>query len=719
MSKHGKRNRGLVKRGNGVSQKPEIVFAAFVMKEGDRLVAVGAMDGSGEVDLSGVTTIRPDEAQEGEFIVGVVPRNKLEPVHVVASAVQVVPWTAFKESEPGKSIVEYIASKPTGELTPKYKSFLGTKNKATDIIVHDGNTYLKGFLSTGGCISYSHVKAFAKDFRNANKGVEIRYRDGNDFTLLVKKPYDAKGKHPVLDCDGWKALLGGLRVFELAKMSGVTYSDVQEVANAEGIPCWSPISLIDRDEAERLLKVLAGKNNEAVKEKRENKRMRLRELDQVLHEENDKKLKEHLQTAKEVGKHGWKDFPVTEKTKPMVTPELLKAIDESAEKSGLFAIPQNQVQNQTGLDSGAEGKRRNLDERDFLKSFEDYVLQKCGFSYEVRDLIRFHTSMKCSRLVVLGGAPGCGKSSLAKLYFRFLTSLMSGSESLFVAVNPAWAEPADILGITNLVGKFVDAKCGLARFIRKAMANKEVLFPVCLEEMNLAPAEHYFSDFLQVLSQDDNGDAEIPGYEDAGLLEGVKSGNAPKVPLSVSYNLRFVGTCNFDVTTHPFSPRFYDRCAYLELSSSMPKFAKSMPSLCDIPSGGEKISLKDFLHGWNSRQEEVLEAVRKSFDELCPLLVEADIAPSPRVLAKIRKYILSRPHVDEKLDAVGCDEAQKAALDEALAQYVFPRYLPATSAKLRKNQDLLKGYLDEMDSFPLCSALLKSIDKRFGGYSLN
>lgn len=713
MSKHGKRNRGLVKRGNGVSQKPEIVFAAFVMKEGDRLVAVGAMDGSGEVDLSGVTTIRPDEAQEGEFIVGVVPRNKLEPVHVVASAVQVVPWTAFKESEPGKSIVEYIASKPTGELTPKYKSFLGTKNKATDIIVHDGNTYLKGFLSTGGCISYSHVKTFAKDFRNANKGVEIRYRDGNDFTLLVKKPYDAKGKHPVLDCDGWKALLGGLRVFELAKMSGVTYSDVQEVANAEGIPCWSPISLIDRDEAERLLKVLAGKNNEAVKEKRENKRIRLRELDQVLHEENDKKLNEHLQTAKEVGKHGWKDLPVTEKTKPMVTTGLLKAIDESAEKSGLFAIPRNQVQNPPRGDSDAEGRRRDMDERDFLKSFEDYVFHKCGFSYEVRDLIRFHTSMKCSRLVVLGGAPGCGKSSLAKLYFRFLASRMADSESLFIAVNPAWVEPADILGIRNLTGNFVDANCGLVKFIRKAMANKKALYPVCLEEMNLAPAEHYFSDFLQVLSQDDNDDAEIPGYEAAGLSE-----NATKAPLFVSGNLRFVGTCNFDVTTHPFSPRFYDRCAYLELSSSVPKFAKSMPSLCDMPSGVETISLEDFLHGWKPQQEEVVEAVEKSFDELCPLLVEADIAPSPRVLAKIRKYILSRPHLDDKLDEVGCDEAQKAALDEALAQYVFPRYLPATSAKLRKEQDSLKDYLDETN-LPLCSALLKSIDKRFGGYSLS
>ena len=532
MSKHGKRNRGLVKRGNGVSQKPEIVFAAFVMKEGDRLVAVGAMDGSGEVELSGVTTIRPDEAQEGEFIVGVVPRNKLAPVHVVASAVQVVPWTAFKESEPGKSIVEYIASKPTGELTPKYKSFLGTKNKATDIIVHDGNTYLKGFLSTGASVSYSHVKTFTQDFRNANKGVEIRYRDGNDFTLLVKKPYDAKGKHPVLDCDGWKALLGGLRVFELAKMSGVTYSDVQEVANAEGIPCWSPISLIDRDEAERLLKVLAGKNNEAVKEKRENKRMRLRELDQVLHEENDKKLKEHLQTAKEVGKHGWKDLPVTEKTKPMVTPELLKAIDESAEKSGLFAIPQNQVQETAEVDSVAEERCWDKDELDFLRSFESYVLQ-CGFKYDIADLVRLHTSVKCFMCTLLAGEPGTGKSSLAELYMRALAGKEGAKEEPFkVFVNPAWMEPADLLGYENRHENggldFVPAANHFVDYIREPIPSDKVRI-VCFEEINLACVEHYFSDFVQIISQR------------GGKISGCRK---DEKDLQVSEDLRIVGTLN-------------------------------------------------------------------------------------------------------------------------------------------------------------------------------
>lgn len=675
MSKHGKRNRGLVKRGNGVSQKPEIVFVAFVMKEGDRLVAVGAVDGSGEVDLSGVTTIRPDEAQEGEFIVGVVPRNKLEPVHVVASAVQVVPWTAFKESEPGKSIVEYIASKPTGELIPKYKSFLGTKNKAADIIVHDGNTYLKGFLSTGASVSYSHVKTFTQDFRNGNKGAEIRYGDGNAFTLLVKKPYDAKGIHPALICEGWATLR--VPVDKLTKAFGVNRKILQKAAKESGTSDVYREDWIGIEDVEQLSKALLDHPEwtAEVEESRKRKKARAEEMDQQHKMEEDEKLRAHQQFAHAAS--GW----VPEA--PVGGQPMRGAVSSNGE-------------------GGSVNEGKIMPEKEFLTALIADC-EKCGYDYNPADLIRFHTSVKCGMFTLLGGMPGCGKSSLVSLYARaLLGNAHANAESGFLTidVNPAWMEPSDILGYWNLRDEYKCSSTGLVPFLRKSCGSESVRL-VCLDEMNLARVEHYFSNFIQMISRPED-ERVLFGVPDADNVE-IRDAKLP-----IAKNLRFVGTNNFDETTQRFSARFYDRCNYIELQSLRENDLGLRQDYL-FPAFEPSFDRGDFSYGvsyanyeqWCRKDvdpKEITGRVAAKFRRVIEKLEGLKLVPSPRVRLAVLKYILNRPFFEDGRSTGNDEDCQMIALDEAIAQRILPKYCPSY---LRDEKNACTALCDQLEGLPI------------------
>src|SRR5262249_16590813 len=123
------------------------------------------------------------------------------------------------------------------------------------------------------------------------------------------------------------------------------------------------------------------------------------------------------------------------------------------------------------------------------------------------DLAGFHLSVKCNDLTILGGLPGTGKSSLPRLYAEALAGdeYDEGMQRyLHVGVSPSWLDGRDVLGHTNALDRrFQPAECGLYPLLVCAQeedANRGLdsrPYLVCLDEMNLAQMEHYFSGFLQ------------------------------------------------------------------------------------------------------------------------------------------------------------------------------------------------------------------------------
>lgn len=364
------------------------------------------------------------------------------------------------------------------------------------------------------------------------------------------------------------------------------------------------------------------------------------------------------------------------------------------------------------IQTSESSKKWLPEELEFLDKFL-VAVKECGFDFSDRDIARLHTSVKCGRMIVLGGAPGVGKSSIIEMYARCVGA--GDKAYLPIAVSPSWAEPADILGDEDLSGKFKDARCGLARYIREANLSEQ-LRAICFEEMNLACAEHYFSDLMQVVSKPLDEEVNVPGYDRAGLIVSDLGQTNQPSPLTMPPNIRVFGTCNFDITTHPFSARFYDRCSYVELSSNMRGFPDRKVRI-------DKEILKGVLGDegacvwdWKYSESEVVKDVSDGLNRLADLLVTTRLYPSPRVLGQMKAYIVARPPIGEERKMTDV-ALQLRAFDEALAQYVFSKYTPDLNHEVRNEQAKLMEQVKGC-GFEMSSSLLGEIDKRLNGFSV-
>lgn len=118
------------------------------------------------------------------------------------------------------------------------------------------------------------------------------------------------------------------------------------------------------------------------------------------------------------------------------------------------------------------------------------------------------SAIKTKPFLILGGFSGTGKSQKVK-ELAFATCPCDGvlnvSETspgnyLLVSVKPNWHDATDITGFRSSVNKNYYVT-DFMRFLVKAKLyeEKRVPFFVCLDEMNLAPVEEYFADFLSVI----------------------------------------------------------------------------------------------------------------------------------------------------------------------------------------------------------------------------
>ena len=205
-----------------------------------------------------------------------------------------------------------------------------------------------------------------------------------------------------------------------------------------------------------------------------------------------------------------------------------KCIDAISEafgqtSSGSWAILEMNIENEDelhfrGFALGNSPKDYpSTDERnaDFAARFDDIVPLKTKTtiptiekSYLDDEEYSYIAAIKTKPFLILGGFSGTGKSQKVK-ELAFATCPCDGvlnvSETspgnyLLVSVMPNWHDATDITGFRSSVHKNYYVT-DFMRFLVKARQYEEqhVPFFVCLDEMNLAPVEEYFADFLSVI----------------------------------------------------------------------------------------------------------------------------------------------------------------------------------------------------------------------------
>lgn len=170
-----------------------------------------------------------------------------------------------------------------------------------------------------------------------------------------------------------------------------------------------------------------------------------------------------------------------------------------------------------------------------------------------------------------------------------------------IQVKPNWHDSSELIGyISRISGQPVFIPGEFLKFIVKAWEHPEVPYFLCLDEMNLAPVEQYFAEYLSVIeTRKKNNDGKIvtdalikPEYKNERdektnelkpaqwyenlvdtLLAGCSDTNIWALRkqfltegISIPQNLIVVGTVNMDETTFSFSRKVLDRAMTIEMN---------------------------------------------------------------------------------------------------------------------------------------------------------
>lgn len=199
------------------------------------------------------------------------------------------------------------------------------------------------------------------------------------------------------------------------------------------------------------------------------------------------------------------------------------------------------------------------------------------------------TAIKSKPFLLLAGISGTGKSRIVRELARACwekgsEEYMAQKPSNFemIQVKPNWHDSSELFGyISRASGQPEYVPGEFLKFVARAWENIDVPHFLCLDEMNLAPVEQYFAEFLSVIeSRKCNEDGVIttdPILEktDTGwyfnLTTSITTTDVIRYQfnekgISLPPNLVVVGTVNMDETTFSFSRKVLDRAMSIEMN---------------------------------------------------------------------------------------------------------------------------------------------------------
>ncbi|UZE23093.1 hypothetical protein LOY67_24300 [Pseudomonas sp. B21-056] len=204
------------------------------------------------------------------------------------------------------------------------------------------------------------------------------------------------------------------------------------------------------------------------------------------------------------------------------------------------------------------------------------AMESEGYLISVAELANFYLAMTVSPLVILSGISGTGKSLLPRKFAKQTNSFFHA-----IPVQPQWSDNSDLFGYVPTLSPTKYIKGALIDSLLEAKHNPQKLVVALLDEMNLAPVEHYFSDFLSVAeTRVRDGKGITTDKLPIELPDDIPGQSAPHIDLlrgiRLPPNLRVVGTANMDETTHTFSPKVLDRAFTIEFDDpDLTAFASS------------------------------------------------------------------------------------------------------------------------------------------------
>ena len=209
---------------------------------------------------------------------------------------------------------------------------------------------------------------------------------------------------------------------------------------------------------------------------------------------------------------------------------------------------------------------------EFADNYRLFAASQMHLYYTPEIIRRFVAGMAASKLLILEGISGTGKTSLPYSFSRYMNN-----PATIVSVQPSFRDRTELLGYFNEFSKRFN-ETEFLRALYEANYRQEPTM-IVLDEMNLARIEYYFAEMLSVL--------EMPSKDEwvLDLVPTAWDGDPVKLDagkIHVTDGTWFIGTANNDDSTFTITDKVYDRAMPIELNERADAFECDPQPACEI-----------------------------------------------------------------------------------------------------------------------------------------
>lgn len=192
-----------------------------------------------------------------------------------------------------------------------------------------------------------------------------------------------------------------------------------------------------------------------------------------------------------------------------------------------------------------------------IEMFRNFAASRMGLYYEHRTLRLFLAAFASTRLIILQGISGTGKTSLPYSFGKFLQN-----DAIIASVQPSWRDRTELFGYFNEFTKRFNETEVLKKMYEATY--KEDIYLTILDEMNIARVEYYFAEMLSIL--------EMPSRDEwiVSLVPSVWPTDPKHLfdgKLKLPDNMWYIGTINNDDSTFAVTDKVYDRAIPIDINT--------------------------------------------------------------------------------------------------------------------------------------------------------
>ena len=316
--------------------------------------------------------------------------------------------------------------------------------------------------------------------------------------------------------------------------------------------------------------------------------------------------------------------------------------------------------------------RRDFTLKEVCESFRNFACSRMGLYYEEKVVRLLFAGFASTKLILLQGISGTGKTSLPYALGKFIEN-----DSTIVSVQPSWRDRTELFGYFNEFSKKFN-ETDVLRRIYDASYNDDVNV-IILDELNIARIEYYFAEMLSIMEMPDHDEWKIELVTSPWIND---PKNLREGKLHIPQNTWYVGTANNDDTTFAVSDKVYDRALTINIDN------KGIPfDAPDTPPARLSYTYLNSLYEKAIAENPVEQKYLDMIEELDNYVIKKfRVAFGNRIMKQLKNFVPVY---------VACGGTVVEGIDHMLATKVFRKF---ESLNLSLIRDEIKGLINYLNT---------------------